>query len=277
MVMIRRWLLPLTASLAIHAGAACLVDLYLATALLVPDLPFFPAAGQSVSVRVVSGNPRVSPHAPAKTGESNSITPPEPGDRSAAPAAPETLPPVADDAVAARVVYPAMSPTRVPPQAASKPNTARKASARHAQPLRRRPAERQAEPGRSANRAYEAEDNATRTGSAPDTVSLGAEGGPPGDAGSSSSHGPAPLPSNKPPEYPEEARRLGHAGVVTVRAVIDADGSVASARITRSSGYDALDRAALKAVQYWRFTPAVVNGVVSRCEVSLPVKFVLRD
>jgi periplasmic protein TonB len=58
------------------------------------------------------------------------------------------------------------------------------------------------------------------------------------------------------PEYPATERRYGHVGRVIVRAAVAADGSVGDVGLEESSGWLALDFAALRSVPDWKFTPA---------------------
>ncbi|MGH6870796.1 MAG: energy transducer TonB [Rhizomicrobium sp.] len=63
------------------------------------------------------------------------------------------------------------------------------------------------------------------------------------------------------PGYPSLDRRLGHEGTVLLAIWIDAGGNVSQATVTRSSGYDGLDRAAIDWVKaHWRYKPATKNG-----------------
>jgi protein TonB len=57
------------------------------------------------------------------------------------------------------------------------------------------------------------------------------------------------------PVYPARAIQLGRQGAVLVAALIDADGRVQRAEVLESSGVDLLDRAAVEAIQRWRFVP----------------------
>jgi protein TonB len=66
--------------------------------------------------------------------------------------------------------------------------------------------------------------------------------------------------TNPPPEYPSLARRRGYEGSVVLEFEIRADGSCGDVRVTRSSGYDILDEAAVRAVRGWRFNPATRAG-----------------
>jgi protein TonB len=275
--MIRRWIIPVTVSLAIHAGVAGVITHYLGAVWPVPAIPYPAAAVQTLSARVDFGSRSASRlERVVAMDRTHALSP--------APAKSEFSPPASAVPAPAPLPHPSMPVVTAPPE--SLPLPERKADKKRAvigsRHRLRRSAARDADSNRRPERLLH-EDRSGEKSQAPPprTVDLAGEGGPPGDTdstvGVAGSHGPAPLPSNAPPEYPEESRRLGHAGVVTVRAVIDTDGSVASARIVRSSGYDALDRAALTAVRHWRFTPAVVDGAASRCEISVPVKFVLRD
>ena len=60
--------------------------------------------------------------------------------------------------------------------------------------------------------------------------------------------------------YPDASRRRGESGVVLVRATVGIDGRCKLAELERSSGYPALDAAALEAVRSARFVPATENG-----------------
>lgn len=73
-----------------------------------------------------------------------------------------------------------------------------------------------------------------------------------------------------PPVYPEDARRAQQHGDVLVRVVIAKDGSVASAEVAGSSGFTALDSAAVGAVRQWRFSPATDE---TGNPIDAPLKF----
>jgi len=79
------------------------------------------------------------------------------------------------------------------------------------------------------------------------------------------------------PAYPEDARRLGHEGEVTLRIDVARDGSVARLEVVASSGYAELDAAALDAVRVWRFEPARCGGRAVAHTVRLPLRFSLAD
>jgi protein TonB len=57
------------------------------------------------------------------------------------------------------------------------------------------------------------------------------------------------------PEFPRDALRSGRSGEVVVEYTVGTDGSVTSARVVRAEPARVFDRAALDAVQRWRFQP----------------------
>lgn len=73
------------------------------------------------------------------------------------------------------------------------------------------------------------------------------------------------------PIVPEEARRAGIGGTVTVQALVDTLGRVADARVVRS--IPMLDRAALEAVRQWRFRPGRSNDRPAAVWVAIPIRF----
>ena len=58
------------------------------------------------------------------------------------------------------------------------------------------------------------------------------------------------------PVYPYQARKAGVQGTATVKVSVSDTGRVTDCSIWASTGSEALDSAALKAVRGWRFTPA---------------------
>jgi protein TonB len=75
--------------------------------------------------------------------------------------------------------------------------------------------------------------------------------------------------------YPEQARRDGQEGRAQVKICINTSGKVETAEIVTSSGFPALDDAAIKVGKAFRFKPPTQEGKpVSTCPV-LPVKFEL--
>ena len=79
------------------------------------------------------------------------------------------------------------------------------------------------------------------------------------------------------PIYPHSARLEGRAGRVLLRVDIDVEGKTKSVQIQRSSGSDALDRAAVDALKLWRFYPARKGDQPIERWMSIPVDFLLPD
>ena len=61
---------------------------------------------------------------------------------------------------------------------------------------------------------------------------------------------------NPQPRYPMSARRRGEQGTVVLKVLVTAEGLAGSVSVQASSGYSALDQAALEAVKSWKFVPA---------------------
>lgn len=79
------------------------------------------------------------------------------------------------------------------------------------------------------------------------------------------------------PAYPEEARRSGREGRVTVSVLVSAHGQPKEVALSNSSGSASLDRAALAAVRQWKFKPARRNSDAIESWVKVPVEFRLAD
>ena len=73
--------------------------------------------------------------------------------------------------------------------------------------------------------------------------------------------------------YPPMLREAGIGGDVDVNLWLDEDGVIVRAEVARSSGYELLDRAALKVVETMRLTPAQNRGAPVRVIVAIPVRF----
>ena len=83
---------------------------------------------------------------------------------------------------------------------------------------------------------------------------------------------------NPPPAYPAIARRREQQGTVTIRVLVGVDGIVQRAEIAESSGFDALDDAAIETVRRrWRFTPARSAGIPIESWVLVPIRFALKE
>lgn len=76
-------------------------------------------------------------------------------------------------------------------------------------------------------------------------------------------------------EYPRALRAAGIAGTVLLWIYIDEQGHVREARVARSSGYAALDRAARDVASRMEFTPAMNRDRVTPVWLSQPIDFTL--
>ncbi|MBD0271408.1 MAG: energy transducer TonB, partial [Acetobacteraceae bacterium] len=81
---------------------------------------------------------------------------------------------------------------------------------------------------------------------------------------------------NPEPDYPFASRQRGDEGVVTVRLGISAAGEVTEVEVIATSGHPALDEAARRAAQRWRFRPATRDGVPIPGSIRTAVHFRLR-
>lgn len=68
------------------------------------------------------------------------------------------------------------------------------------------------------------------------------------------------------PVYPTNAARLGQQGAVVVKYTVDELGNVKDAKVVERLGAEVFDKAALKAVNKWRFRPLLVDGVAQPVE-----------
>jgi protein TonB len=76
------------------------------------------------------------------------------------------------------------------------------------------------------------------------------------------------------PDYPGVAVSAKVAGTVILEATVDEKGAVTDVRVLRS--IPLLDRAAIKAVQQWRYEPLVLNGVPAPFILTVTVTFSFR-
>ncbi|EQL43977.1 cell envelope biogenesis protein TonB [Pseudomonas aeruginosa VRFPA03] len=91
---------------------------------------------------------------------------------------------------------------------------------------------------------------------------------------------PKPVPNagylhNPAPEYPALAMRRGWEGTVLLRVHVLASGSPSEIQVQKSSGREALDQAAVKAVKRWSFVPAKRGDKAEDGWVSVPIDFKL--
>ena len=82
---------------------------------------------------------------------------------------------------------------------------------------------------------------------------------------------------NQPPPYPADAARIGAEGTVQLMISVSAQGVPMGVRIVQSSGNQSLDAAARRAVQLWRFRPAIEAGRPVPFDYVLNIRFALGD
>lgn len=116
-------------------------------------------------------------------------------------------------------------------------------------------------------------------GGSPDSTGSSAIGGT--SSGGSTKGGGIAAPgilSKADPVYPSAARKAGQEGTVLLRIEILANGRTGAISVARSTGYAALDEAAIEAVANWQFIPAkdLATGRAVPCTTTLPVSFRLR-
>ncbi len=79
-----------------------------------------------------------------------------------------------------------------------------------------------------------------------------------------------------PPHYPMRAAELGQQGEVLLYVLVDEYGETKDIKVEASSGHRLLDSAALRAVQDWKFEPAMKDGQAILSWVEQPVNFTLQ-
>jgi protein TonB len=82
---------------------------------------------------------------------------------------------------------------------------------------------------------------------------------------------------NPKPEYPDTARKEGREGTVVLRVLVDEEGRSKLLEVNRSSGSEALDKAAMDTVRRWRFHSARYGDKRVESWVKIPMVFQLAD
>jgi protein TonB len=77
------------------------------------------------------------------------------------------------------------------------------------------------------------------------------------------------------PEYPPLAKMARIQGTVLLEAIIGKDGTVQELKVL--NGHPLLARAALDAVQSWRYQPTLLNGEPVEVLTEITVRFTLSD
>jgi protein TonB len=96
-----------------------------------------------------------------------------------------------------------------------------------------------------------------------------------GSKGKSGGIIPPSILSKADPSYPQSARQGGLEGTVVLKVQILENGRAGNVSISRSSGHDILDDAAVAALREWRFAPAKDrdSGQAISCYTTLPISF----
>ncbi len=76
------------------------------------------------------------------------------------------------------------------------------------------------------------------------------------------------------PEYPPEAKAAGIQGIVSLSALIGADGKVQNLMVL--SGHPLLVKAALEAVKNWVYKPTLINGEPVEVKTTIDINFTLQ-
>ncbi len=106
--------------------------------------------------------------------------------------------------------------------------------------------------------------------------------GPPPEAKTSdtASQSVLPLPLGEHsclPYYPAMAMRMNQQGAVTVDVGVSPQGAVTDVRVVKSSGFDALDDAAVNCAKERLYRPAIRNGVPIAGQSQATIKFALGE
>jgi protein TonB len=78
--------------------------------------------------------------------------------------------------------------------------------------------------------------------------------------------------SNPDPEYTDAALKAGVHGSVIVKLTVGKDGSTRDLKVLNGLGYG-LDESAMKAVQSWKFEPALKDGIPVDCAIAVELAF----
>lgn len=83
-----------------------------------------------------------------------------------------------------------------------------------------------------------------------------------------------PRPTSKPaPRYPRELLQKKQGGKVVVLVTVDERGTVTNASVKESSGFEAMDREAVKAAKRWKFKPGIKGGRKAVMTARIPFNF----
>ena len=74
------------------------------------------------------------------------------------------------------------------------------------------------------------------------------------------------------PEYPDELKRQGVSGVVTISFLVDEHGVVSEAKVIKTTN-EAFSKPAMDALVQWKFKPAMKGGTPVSKKVAFPIQF----
>lgn len=75
-----------------------------------------------------------------------------------------------------------------------------------------------------------------------------------------------------PPVFPDDMRRDGISGVVTVSILIDEKGNVQEPKVVKTT-HEAFSQPAMDALSKWKFKPAKQAGAAVAMRVNIPIQF----
>ncbi len=78
------------------------------------------------------------------------------------------------------------------------------------------------------------------------------------------------------PDYPIKSVEEAEQGIVAARMYISANGRVEKVEIDKSSGFDALDRSTIAALENWIFDPSVYQKYPTSSWLKIDVRFTLK-
>jgi len=82
---------------------------------------------------------------------------------------------------------------------------------------------------------------------------------------------------NPHPEYPMIARKKGWQGRLLLAVHIDKNGNVLNVDVSKTSGFDVLDRISVKTIKNWEFLPARYGESNIEDYLNIPISFKLID
>lgn len=74
------------------------------------------------------------------------------------------------------------------------------------------------------------------------------------------------------PDFPEDLKRSGTSGVVTVSILIDEKGNVQDPKVVKTT-HEGFSQPAMDALAKWKFKPAKQAGAAVAMRVSIPIQF----